>query len=118
MKKIISLALVCIMMLGMLSMVSFADATAIEIYPYSNGWENWPSDNPQTQLLIMAPITPNDTTMGYTWKILSCRNLEFPMDSSFIPPLLCSGEIAPPPDSAVTEKFFLCHFPSQNWRNN
>ena len=39
--------------------------------------------------------------MGYTWKILSCSNLEFPMDYSFITPLLCSGEIAPPPDSVV-----------------
>ena len=66
MKKIISLALVCVMMLGILSMVSFADAQKIEVEPYSNGWENWSG---QTQLLIIAPITPNDTTKGYTWKI-------------------------------------------------
>lgn len=37
---------------------------------------------------------------------------------SFIMPFLCSGEIGPPPDSVVTEKFFLCHFPSQNWHHN
>ena len=49
MKKIISLALVCIMMLGMLSMVSFADTVEITVGKYGEGMENWSG---QTQVLI------------------------------------------------------------------
>lgn len=41
MKKILSFVIVCAMMLGMVSMVSFADEKTMQIVPYNEGMENW-----------------------------------------------------------------------------
>ena len=38
----------------------------IEIRPWSYGWENW---SEQTQLLIVAPISPDDRTSEFVWEI-------------------------------------------------
>ena len=63
MKKIISLALVCVMMLAMLSVASFAEEVTFTVEKYGEGMENWAGSpnlgdqSAQTQVLICPQTT-------------------------------------------------------------
>jgi hypothetical protein len=58
MKKILSFVIVCAMMLGMLSFVSFADEQTMQVLPFNEGMENWPGGTGGTQTQIL--ICPKD----------------------------------------------------------